>query len=182
VSMEELSHVLWRERELLEMLAFKLEEEELVLAHGRSRWLAYASREVQTVLDTIQRTEVLRALTADTVAAAIGVQSNPSLLALAECSDEPWRTILLEHRDELVALVAQITEMAAASRELLTAGYDRTRETVLARSAAAQTPSREVPGVVVDAAVDLQLQEVVYRAALATTERVLQPTLLDFLR
>jgi len=181
VSMEELSHVLWRERELLEMLAFKLEEEELVLAHGRSRWLAYASREVQTVLDTIQRTEVLRALTADTVAAATGVQSNPSLLALAECSDEPWRTILLEHRDELVALVAQITEMAAASRKLLTAGYDRTRETVLARSAV-QTRSQDVSGVVVDAAVDLQLQEVVYRAALATTERVLQPTLLDFLR
>jgi flagellar hook-associated protein 3 FlgL len=32
------------------------------------------------------------------------------------------------------------------------------------------------------ATVDLQLQEVAYQAALATTGRVLQPTLLDFLR
>jgi hypothetical protein len=175
VSMEELSHVLWRERELLEMLAFKLEEEELLLAHGRSRWLAYASREIQTVLDTIQSTEVLRALTADTVAAAMGVPSNPSLLALAESSDEPWRTILLEHREELVALVAQVTVMAAASRELLNAGYS----TLPYRSHAMVG---HAGGHAENSTVDPQLHEVVYRAALATTERVLQPTLLDFLR
>jgi flagellar hook-associated protein 3 FlgL len=30
--------------------------------------------------------------------------------------------------------------------------------------------------------VDLRLQEVAYRAALATTRRVLQPSLVDFLR
>ncbi len=39
MSFDELSAVLWRERELLETLLFKLEAEELIIASGRSRWL-----------------------------------------------------------------------------------------------------------------------------------------------
>ena len=37
--MEKLSQILWRERELLDTLLFKLEEEQMVLASGRTRWL-----------------------------------------------------------------------------------------------------------------------------------------------
>ena len=46
MSVNDLSAVLWRERELLELLTFKLEEEQLLLAAGRSRWISHASREV----------------------------------------------------------------------------------------------------------------------------------------
>src|SRR5262245_58692810 len=97
--MERLSLVLWRERELLDMLQFKLEVEQLVLASGRSRWLMRAAREVEAVLETIRETEVLRAVAADEAAASIGMTSNPSLSALAEAAGEPWSTILAEHRD-----------------------------------------------------------------------------------
>lgn len=62
MSMEDLSSVLWRERELLETLLYKLEVEQLVLAGGRSHWLATAAREVERVLDRIREIEVLRAL------------------------------------------------------------------------------------------------------------------------
>ena len=37
VSLTDLASVLWRSRELLEMLLFKLEEEQLLLAANRSR-------------------------------------------------------------------------------------------------------------------------------------------------
>jgi hypothetical protein len=110
-----------------------------VLAGGRSRWQAYAAREVETVLDSIRRTEVLRATTADAVAAAAGLESNPSLRALAEASDEPWRTILLDHREAFVAVTAQITEMATTNRELLTGGQQAARETMLSLSDGAKT-------------------------------------------
>ena len=50
MSMEDLSSVLWRERDLLELLLFKLEVEQLVLTSGRTHWLAVAAREVETVL------------------------------------------------------------------------------------------------------------------------------------
>ena len=50
MSLTEVSSILWRERELLELLLFKLEEEQLLLAAGRSRWLGHATREVEMVL------------------------------------------------------------------------------------------------------------------------------------
>lgn len=135
--MEKLSLILWRERELLETLLFKLEQEQLVLASGRDRWLMRAAREVEAVLDSIRETEVLRAVAADEAAASIGLEHNPSLRALAEAADEPWRTIMLEHREAFVAVTAEITQLAESNRELLTAGYRAARETLLSLDAAA---------------------------------------------
>jgi hypothetical protein len=154
--MQELSLVLWRGRELLDMLLFKLEEQQLVLASGRTRWLPYAAREVETVLDSLQQTELLRATTADAAAAAMGLGGSPSLRALAEASAEPWRSILFDHREALAAVAAQITEMATSNRELITAAHQDTRSDVLV--------------------------EIASRGALATTARALQPSLVDFMR
>ncbi|HEX9968583.1 MAG TPA: hypothetical protein VGB03_00465, partial [Acidimicrobiales bacterium] len=60
--MSELSNLLWRERRLLDLLQFKLEEECLLLETGRSRWLAHAARETELVVDEIGRAELARAL------------------------------------------------------------------------------------------------------------------------
>ena len=60
-------------------LLYKLEVEQLVLASGRNRWLALAAREVESVLEAIRETELLRAVAADAVAAALGLAPNPSL-------------------------------------------------------------------------------------------------------
>ena len=111
--MEDLSLILWRERELLETLLYKLEIEQLVLASGSTRWLATAAREVEAVLDAIRETELLRAVAADEAAASIGLSANPSLRALAEAVDEPWQSILLDHREAFVAYTREITEIAA---------------------------------------------------------------------
>ena len=54
MGLAEVSTVLWTERELLELLLFKLEEEQLVLASGRTRWLAHATREVEMVIEQIR--------------------------------------------------------------------------------------------------------------------------------
>ena len=50
----ELSAMLWHERELLELLVFKLEEEQLLLTAGKSRWLQHATREVEQVLERLR--------------------------------------------------------------------------------------------------------------------------------
>lgn len=130
--MEKLSHILWRERELLETLLFKLEVEQLVMAGGRTRWLLRAAKEIESVLETIRETEVLRAVAADEVAAACGLTHNPSLRALAEVAPAPWDTILADHRDAFAALAADIAAMADANRELVSAGARYARETLLA--------------------------------------------------
>lgn len=128
---ENLSLILWRERELLETLLFKLEQEQLVLASGRTRWLPRAAREVEAVLDTLRETELLRAVAADDAARSLGMTANPSLRALAEASAEPWRTILLDHREAFVGFTREVLELATANRELLTAGYQAAREALL---------------------------------------------------
>ena len=129
--MEDLSLILWRERELLDALLYKLEIEQLVLASGKSRWLPSAAREVETILDSIRETELLRAVAADEAAARIGLTANPSLRALAEAVDEPWQSILLDHRDAFLDYTRQIGEIAATNRELLTAGQQAARDLFL---------------------------------------------------
>ncbi len=147
--MEELSEILWRERELLGMLLYRLEQEQLVLASGKTRWLATAAGEVEAVLETIRRNEALRAMVADEAAEQLGLSANPSLSQLAARAQEPWSSILLEHRDALLDATRQITELAAENRSLLTAGSRATRDMLLSLSE--ETPSYAPDGSVVAA-------------------------------
>ena len=143
MSMEDLSLVLWRERELLETLLYRLEVERLVLATHSTRWLAAAAREVELVLETVRQTELLRAVAADTVAVSLGLASNPSLRALAEAVEEPWHTILTEHHAAFVSYTRDLVEVAATNRELLTANQQAAREAFLglAEQPAGYSPS-----------------------------------------
>ena len=129
--MEKLSEILWRERELLDTLLFKLEIEQMVLASGRTRWLMRAAREVESTLGTIRETEILRAVAADSVAASIGLAHNPSLRVLAEAAEEPWSGILADHHEAFVTLTREIGALAETNRDLITAGYRSARETLL---------------------------------------------------
>ncbi len=130
-TMERLSLVLWRERELLSELHYRLEVEQLVLASGRSRWLANATRDIDALLGTIRETEMLRAVAADDAAAAAGMAANPSLAALAEAAGAPWTMILTEHREAFVTLTADIVTLADSNKHLISSGYRSARETLL---------------------------------------------------
>lgn len=129
--MEKLSLILWRERELLELLAYKLELEQLVLASGRTRWLANATREVEEVLETLRETEVLRAVAADEAAEELGLPAGPTLSTLAEAAPEPWQSILQDHRTAFVTATREIADLSESSRGLITAGYRSARETLM---------------------------------------------------
>ena len=129
--MDKLSQILWRERELMESLLFKLEVEQLVVSSGRTRWLARSAEEVEMVLGLLRETEVLRAVASDEAAESVGLPSHASLGELAEASQEPWSSILGDHRSTFQALGAEIAALAQSNRELLTAGLRSARETML---------------------------------------------------
>jgi len=131
MSLAAVSSTLWRERELLDLLLFKLEEEQLVLASGRSRWLARATKEVEMVLEEVRRAELLRAVQVDTAAAELGLPPGPSLRVLADAAPEPWATLLVEHRQAFLTATAEISAMAETNRELLTTGFRAAREALL---------------------------------------------------
>lgn len=149
--MDRLSQILWRERELLEALAFRLEVERMVLASGRTRWLVHATREVESVLEDLRGTEVLRATAADEAAEELGLTPNPSLGALADAAPEPWAGILREHRDAMIASAREIAETSEDAKGLITAGYRSARETLLAIGGASSASYTPEGTVVVDA-------------------------------
>ena len=132
MSLTELSSVLWRTREMMELLLFKLEEEQLLLAAGRSRWLAHATREVELVLDQIRQAEVIRAAHSQAAALELGLSPDASLAQLADAAPMPWFELLHQHRKAFLTLTAEIGGMAALNRDLLTAGQRAVREAMMA--------------------------------------------------
>src|SRR3954449_6828633 len=98
MGLSDVSNILWQERQLLELLLFKLEEEQLVLASGRARWLNHATREVEMVLEEIKRAELARSIEVDALAAERGLEPGASLRLLAETVEGPWKSIFEQHR------------------------------------------------------------------------------------
>lgn len=122
MGLAEASNILWRQRHLLELLLFKLDVEQTLLASGRLRWLARATNEVEMVLDEIRATELARAVAVDEVAAAVGLAAGCSLRELAAVVPPPWDGIFTEHRTAFLALTDEISVVARANRDLVSHG------------------------------------------------------------
>ena len=139
MSLTDLSSVLWRSRELLELLLFKLEEEQLILTSGRTQWLGHATREVESVLDQIRLAELGRSVEADAAARDLGAPDDASLLELARHAPAPWDELLVEHHRAFVSLTDQISGLADGNRDLLSASHRATQETLMSLQENVQT-------------------------------------------
>ena len=104
MGLREVSATLWRERHLLELLLFKLDEEQLLLAAGRTRWLARATGEVEMVLEELRQTVLERAVEVTRVANDLGLPAGASLRQLADAAQPPWQGMLLEHRQAFLRM------------------------------------------------------------------------------
>jgi hypothetical protein len=132
MSLSDVSNILWRERQLLELLLFKLEEEQMILASGRSRWLAHATREVETVLAEIKRLELERSVALEGASQELGLAEAPTLKRLSQLVTGPWRRIFEDHRTALLELSHEIDTLAQTNRDLLGRGHQATREALRA--------------------------------------------------
>ena len=131
MSVNELSAVLWRERELLELLTFKLEEEQLLLAAGRSRWVSHASREVEQVLERLRSTGLERAASSAAVAEEWGVDpAAPLRDVVAAAPNGPWGEILAAHLTAMVELTSQIGALRDENDRFLRTAAQSTEETL----------------------------------------------------
>ena len=132
MALSDVSNILWRERQLLELLVFKLEEEQHGLAAGRSRWLAYATREVENVLGEIKRIELERAVLVADAGRELGLSGSPTLRELAGLTPSPWDGIFAEHRRALLTLAQEIDLITKSNRDLLQRGHQAAREAIAA--------------------------------------------------
>lgn len=141
MSLPDLAALLWRQREMLERLTYRLECEQLLLAAGRSRWLAVATAEVESLLDEVRIVEVQRAAAADQVARELGLAAESALEDLAAAAPPPWTGVLMEHRQELLDLTNGLSALAETNRHLVAAGL------TAVESALSQLGLRGGPGV-----------------------------------
>ena len=86
------------EREALDTLLFKLEEEHLVLASGRHRWLRQASAEVAVAVSALEVTERRRIALADAVVGMLGLPVRATLEQIATAAPDTHRARLTEIR------------------------------------------------------------------------------------
>lgn len=131
MSLKPLSDTLWRERELLERLLFKLEVEQLLLASGRTGRLPLATRELEEVLEAIRTTELGRAVEVDNALTELGLPDGASLLDIAAVAPAPWDGILREHRNNFVRLTGEIGELSHGTRVTLATAVRATQETLM---------------------------------------------------
>jgi hypothetical protein len=120
----EVSDVLWRERELLDVLLFKLDQERLLLSEGGAnavRWLARASHEIDLVLEELRLADLTRAIELDALAADLDIDPAPTLAKLVEAAPPPWDDLLAAHRAAFETLVAQVRAAADDNRHRLEA-------------------------------------------------------------
>ena len=131
MSAHELSMHLMREREMLELLLFKLDVQQMLLATGRTRWIPQIVSEIERVLAAIPVT----ALTRDTLVVAVadewGVPDATTLRELIDAAPScAWREVLSGHLEAMLGLAAEIGELKKLNEQRLRTALRVTQETI----------------------------------------------------
>lgn len=139
MSLDALSRQLWKQRETLEVMLFKLEEERLITATASSRWLPRATRELEAIIAQAQTMELERSMESEAAAVELGLAPDASLKEIAQAADEPWQTLLSQHREALISLTVEIADMSKANQEVLASLQRATQETLMSLQGAEET-------------------------------------------
>lgn len=152
MGLPEVSTILWRERQLLELLVFKLDVQQLLLGGGKDRWLVHAADEVEAVLEELRHVEVLRAMEVDLIAGELGLGPGPSLAELAAAAPVPFDELFAQHRSALVELAAEVRERSRGNCDALARGHSAVRELLATANASAGASRADDPtsGILVD--------------------------------
>jgi hypothetical protein len=102
--------VLWSERELLESLACTVVVEQMMTHAGAARRAADVLQHES--LHRLGLQEVLRAAMVEALQATTSGPADATLTDLAAAAPEPWQTMLIEHREALRTLAADLHSLA----------------------------------------------------------------------
>jgi hypothetical protein len=135
----DITSLLWREREALQLLLFKLLEEQLILQSGQTRWLARANQEIEVAVAQLRGADLSRAVEAEAVAGQLGLPFSPSLAELTNAAPEPWATMFADHRDALLKLTQELDRITNDNHALLLAAQRTIHKPVLSTTRTVET-------------------------------------------
>ena len=128
---QKLSALLWEERELLELLTFKLEEEQLLLTSGKTRWLQHATREVEQVLERLRAANLARTVAVSELAQVWGIAEDATLRQIiAAAPPGPWTEIFTAHLQAMTELTVNIRDLRDTNEQFLRTAARSAQETL----------------------------------------------------
>lgn len=130
MTLSNLSSGLWRIQELLELLTYRLEVQQILVESGRTRWLGRSTREIELVLAEMREAELLRAVDAQPVCEALGLPLETPLSEIAAAAPPPWDDVLAEHRTALTSASAELQALSRANSDMLEASYKAVQDTL----------------------------------------------------
>lgn len=127
--MDELATVLRRERWLLNVLLFRLTEMRHLLAANDSRFLGWASAEVEEAVSRVREAELIRNTLVSRLAREMEMpEDDLTLSSLAQGAPEPYRQIFSDHRVAFLDLVNEVQSISQTNRRLATRGIQGLNE------------------------------------------------------
>ncbi len=127
----DLSMHLMRERDLLELMLFKLETQQTLLATGRTRWVGHTAGEIERVAEAMKAAALERDTFVTAVAAEWGAADVTTLSALVDAAPtDGWREVLQAHQAAMIALADEIGELKEVNEMRLRTALRVTQETI----------------------------------------------------
>jgi len=123
----DLSRLLWEQRELIGLLEFRLEVQQLLTIAGRPERLPLAISDIEGVMERIRMSEDVRLGVVAECSVLLGLGVGASLRELTAATPDPWNFVLEDHQTALLQLVASTEELAATNRELAAKGVTESR-------------------------------------------------------
>lgn len=155
MNLAELSNVLWRQRQLLDQLLFRLTVEQMLLSDRQIRWLNSAMNAVEDVLSALRDCDVVRSMVLIDIAEELGLAHDATLQEVSVAAGGAWSGIFEDHRRAFLDMTDEVRALVSSNNLWL--GH---------RSGAP---------------VDL-FEEYAFEAALSSAVARMQPSLADFLR
>lgn len=130
IALSNLSTGLWRIQELLETLLYKLETQSVLIETGRSRWLGRSTSDIESVIESLRETELLRAVDAAPVCDLLGLPADTPLSQIAQAAPSPWNHVLEEHRVALSGATHELSLLSRSNGEMLEISYRAVQDTL----------------------------------------------------
>lgn len=129
----ELSALLWQERELLDLLEYRLEVQRALLTVGESRWAQRAADDIHAATLQLRRLNLVRDVEVQTTAEGWGVVNpSPTLreVIAAAPADGPWGEIFTAHLRAMLASVERVGARRDENGRMLREALRHTQETL----------------------------------------------------
>lgn len=142
-TLAELSAHLWELRESFDLLVYRCEVQELVLAAGRADSLPRAVAEVESALTAVQAQNPQVAKVLQEAAWELGIDDDgPGLRDVLDGVPDEWRTPIGDHLAALETMQDRITRSVAVSAEIAARGVALTND-ILAGSTSVEPTVNE---------------------------------------